>query len=457
MKTEFTAAQLASPDIARADAVIRSCVHHGFCPQTCPTYLLLGDENDSPRGRIRLMRDMLEQGGPPDPDTVRHLDRCLSCLGCESTCAARLDYRHLVDTARQHIEQHFRRPWRERWLRALLAGLLTKPNRLRIALALGRLAAPLARRLPGRLGTLAALAAVRAPARAHVRGRHHPAEGARRARVALLPGCVQQVLGAAVNDAAVRLLTRHGIEVVVLDAVECCGALTLHMGRAGDARAAARRAIVACEAALGDGGLDAVVATASGCGTTLKDYATQFADEPAWQARAAAVAALARDVSEVLEPDALHASETFPEVPVAYHDACSLQHGQRVSAPPRALLRAAGFDVRELREGHLCCGSAGTYNLLQPALAAELGARKARAADASGAAVLAAGNLGCLVQVARYAALPAVHTVELLDWATGGPRPAALAGLDTSAWPPRATPPPAPAATDAINFWAYEP
>lgn len=458
MKTAFSGAQLADPELARADAVIKSCVRHGFCPQTCPTYVLLGDENDSPRGRIELMRAMLERGGAPDPKTVQHIDRCLSCLGCETTCAARVGYRHLADIARAHIERHFRRPWRERWLRRLLAGVLPRPARLRMALALARLARPFATRLPGRLANLAALAPAAPPARASLRGTRFPAEGQRRRRVALLPGCVQQVLGASVNDAAIRLLTRHGTEVVVLQTVACCGALTLHMGRDEPARAAARCLIEACEREANGDGLDALVVTASGCGTTVKDYATLFAEDTAWQPRAAAVAGLARDLCEVLEPEALLARTDFPAVPIAYHDACSLQHGQRLSAPPRALLRAAGFDVRDIREGHVCCGSAGTYNLLQPALAAQLGERKARAAEASRAALVAAGNLGCLVQIGRYCGLPVVHTAELLDWATGGPRPAALAALDPDAWPPRAPPRPVAAAGgEPINFWTYAP
>lgn len=459
MKTSFSREQLAEPALAEADAVIRACVRHGFCPQTCPTYLLLGDENDSPRGRIDLARAMLEHGGAPDAATVRHIDQCLSCLSCETTCAARVEYRHLVDHARAHIETHYRRPWRERALRTLLATVLPRPRLFALALVLARAARPLAGLLPGRLGGLVRFAPPR-PRAAQEPPLPAPAVPAvaPTREVILLEGCVQRVLGAAINDATVRVLERHGVRVHRLRETQCCGALTLHMGRTAAARASARRAIVAWERVLAaHPACSAIVVNTSGCGTTLKDYGRLFAHDAAWAARAARIAELVRDVAEVLNELPLAPRDDLPAVPVAYHDACSLQHGQRVTEAPRRVLRRLGFPLREVPERHFCCGSAGTYNLLQPGLAERLGERKAAHLAATAAPLFAAGNLGCLLQIGRYSERPGVHTVELADWATGGPLPAALSGLDLGAWPgPAAAPTPATTVPGEINFWLYE-
>ncbi len=459
MQTHFSAQQLSDPSLAEAERIIKSCVRHGFCPQTCPTYVLLGDENDSPRGRIDLMRAMLEHGGPPEAKTVRHLDQCLSCLACETTCAARVDYRHLFDRARVHIERNFRRPWRERLWRALVASVLPYPSRLRVALHLGRFVRPFARVLPRRLSELLELLPLAAPATpAAASTPTHTARGAARKRVALVAGCVQQVMGAHINDATRRLLQRHGCEVVDIEGDACCGALTLHMGREVDGLTRARALLARLTDEIEGAGLDAVVVAISGCGTTLKDYAHLFAGDPRWRDPAAQVAAMVRDVSEYLSQLNLEFRADMPFLPIAYHDACSLQHGQRVLEPPRRLLKLAGFDVREIPEGHFCCGSAGSFNLLQPKLAHQLGVRKAAGITATGARAVAAGNLGCMVQLAHHSGLPLVHTVELLDWASGGPRPAALAHVDIKAYPARATATAevSPADGDEINYWVYE-
>ncbi len=460
MKTAFSAQQLSDPDTAAAERVIRSCVRHGFCPQTCPTYVLTGDENDSPRGRIDLMRAMLERGGAPDKKTVYHLDRCLSCLGCETTCAARLDYRHLVDHARAYIEQHYRRPWRTRLLRAMLASVLPYPSRLRLALVLARLSRPLHGLLPVSLRRMAALAPPLERARTPAEPERSEAANTTTRRVALLGGCVQQVMAAATNAACARLLTRHGWQVVSVEAAGCCGALPLHMGRKAQARDHARALLAVLETCFeGPHPIDAIVIMASGCGTALKDYAALFDVDDPWHARALRVAQSVRDVSELLSPESLRVDADFPAVPLAYHPACSMQHGQRLGARAERLLSAAGFAVHNIPERHFCCGSAGTYNLLQADLATQLGQRKAAAIETTQAAAIAAGNLGCLVQIGHYTALPTVHTAELLDWATGGPRPAALADLQCTQWPPKATPAPAVsgAPNKPINFWTYAP
>ena len=424
MQTSFTAGQLADPDIRESEGILRKCVHCGFCTATCPTYVLLGDERDSPRGRIYLIKEMLEKGRPASATVVRHIDRCLSCLACVTTCPSGVDYMHLVDHARAHIERTYRRPPGERLLRWLLAHTLPHPGRFALLAAAGRLVQPLAGLLPGRLRAGLALLP-RSPGRTPRAGAGvHPARGTPRLRVALLAGCVQDTLAPDINAATIRLLTRLGVEVVVAPDAGCCGALVHHMGRVEEARAAARRNVAAWEA-LTAGGLDAIVANASGCGTMLKDYAHLLRDDAAWAPRAQRIAALARDVSEIVASLGLE-SASAPPLTVAYHAACSLQHGQRLASPPRDLLTRAGYRVVDPVEGHLCCGSAGTYNILQPALADRLGARKAARLAATRANVVAAGNVGCMVQIARHAGLPVVHTVELLDWATGGPRPAAL-------------------------------
>ena len=431
MQTEFTLAQLADPDIAASEKILRSCVHCGFCTATCPTYVLLGDELDSPRGRIYLLKNMLERGGPPAPETVRHIDRCLSCLACMTTCPSGVNYMHLVDHGRRHIAAHYRRPWSERLLRAALGRVLSRPALLRLLLLAARPAKPLAVLLPRRLRPALAMAPHRLPSPSPVdRPQIFPAVGLRRRRVALLSGCAQQVLAPEINEATVRLLNRLGAEVVVAPKSGCCGALQHHLGHATPALAFARANIAAWEEVHVTGGLDAIVANASGCGTMLKDYGFLLRSDPAWAGRAARIAALARDASELVAelglPPAIDGADAG--LTVAYHSACSLQHGQHIERQPKSLLAAAGFRVVDVPEGHLCCGSAGTYNLLQPDLAGRLRARKLANIAATGADIVAAGNIGCITQLAGGAAPPIVHPIELLDWATGGPRPRALAG-----------------------------
>jgi glycolate oxidase iron-sulfur subunit len=431
MQTHFSEAQLRDPDNAESNRILRKCVHCGFCTSTCPTYALTGDELDSPRGRIYLAKDMLEKGRPADARTVRHLDRCLTCLGCMTTCPSGVNYMHLVDHARRHIERTYRRPLGERLLRTLLVRVLSGPGRFRLAQAGARLARPVRALLPAGLRRMVELAPARLPPASEKEraGARHapavPAAGPLR-RVALLAGCVQPALRPSINEAAIRLLNRCGVEVVMAPGAGCCGALAHHLGREHDSLAQARADIDAWLAEHARGALDAIVVTASGCGTMLKDYGHLFRDDPVYAERARRVAALARDISEVLAELPLPPAVAGRGLRVAYHSACSLTHGQRVLEPPRQLLRAVGFELLEVPEGHLCCGSAGTYNLLQPELSDALLARKLANIDTTRAEVIALGNIGCLTQLARGARAPVLHTVELLDWATGGPRPAEL-------------------------------
>jgi glycolate oxidase iron-sulfur subunit len=426
MQTHFSLAQLADADTAEAEKILRACVHCGFCTATCPTYVLLGDELDSPRGRIYLIKDMLEKGRPATPKVVKHIDRCLSCLSCMTTCPSGVNYMHLVDHARTHIEATYRRPRFERVLRRVLQIVLPRPALFRLGLTAASWARPFRSSFKGRLRAMLDLAPARLPAPSAVdRPWVFPAEGERRRRVALLTGCAQQVLAPQINEATVRLLTRHGCEVVVARGAGCCGALVHHMGRQTQALASARANIDAWTAA---GPLDAVVVNTSGCGTVVKDYGFLLREDRSYADKAARIADLACDVTELMAELGLKAPFVEPGLTVAYHAACSLQHGQRVLSPPKSLLAEAGFALREIPEGHLCCGSAGTYNLLQPELATRLRDRKLANIEALEPDVIAAGNIGCITQLAGGTATPVVHTVELLDWATGGPKPGALVG-----------------------------
>ena len=435
MKTEFTLAQLADPDIAEADKILRKCVHCGFCTATCPTYVLLGDELDSPRGRIYLIKEMLEKDKPPTAEVVKHIDRCLSCLSCMTTCPSGVNYMHLVDQARVRIENEYARPLPERLLRAVLAFVLPRPKLFRLSMILARLARPFAALLPGsapgaatpsfvrRIKAMLALAPSSLPPPGAAAGSVFPAMGERRGRVALLQGCAQQVLAPRINQAAINLLTRHGIEVVLVADEQCCGALTHHMGDDADALARARHNVSAWMREAGANGLDAILVTASGCGTVIKDYGYMLREDRDYAEQAAKVSGLARDITEYVASLDLPAPQGRSDLVVAYHSACSLQHGQKITALPKDLLSKNGFVVKDVPESHLCCGSAGTYNILQPDIANRLRDRKVANIASVKPDMIAAGNIGCMVQIAGGTSVPVVHTIELLDWATGGPRP----------------------------------
>jgi len=421
MQTGFSAAQLADPDYAASHGAIRKCVRCGFCTATCPTYVLLADERDSPRGRIELIRGMLQRGGSPSKETVTHIDRCLSCLACATTCPSGVDYARLIDHGRAYIEAHYRRPLGERLLRAMIPAVLARPRRLRAALALGRLARPLAPLMQAlRLAPLAALLRLVPPSAATPSGATlYAAQGVQRGRVALLQGCVEPAMAPSIRQAAIRLITRAGFEVTLVEGEGCCGALSEHLGRAAEAAAFAAANVGAWTRA---GPFDAIVTTAAGCGTALKSYAHRLPGDP----EAQAAAGLARDVLEFIGDVGLPQVVRPGGLVVAYHAACSLQHGQRITEAPARLLAEAGFDVRQVPEGHLCCGSAGVYNILQPKLASQLRERKAANIASTAPDVVAAGNIGCIAQLAPTLVAPVIHPVELLDWATGGPKPTGL-------------------------------
>jgi len=428
MQTNFTETQLEKPGLKRANEILRSCVHCGFCTATCPTYQVLGDELDSPRGRIYLIKDMLENDRPADEKTVKHVDRCLSCLACMTTCPSGVHYMHLVDLAREHIEQTYTRPLGDRMFRWMLARILPYPKRFRVAVLGAWIGRPFKGLLPAKLKALVEFAPSSLPrVSRNDDAQVFPAIGPKKKRIALMTGCAQKALNTDINDATIRILRRHGCEVVVAKGSGCCGALTHHMGKTQESHATAARNIRAWMAEISGEGLDAIVINTSGCGTTVKDYGHMFRNEPL-AAEAAQVSALARDISEVLMDLDLPEGGAQP-LRVAYHAACSLQHGQQIKTYPKALLRRAGFDVVEPADPHLCCGSAGTYNLLQPEIAGQLKARKQKTLSATTPDIISAGNIGCMMQIGSGMDVPVVHTVELLDWATGGPKPAGLLEL----------------------------
>ncbi|MFY9239351.1 MAG: glycolate oxidase subunit GlcF [Roseovarius sp.] len=423
MQTTFTPEQLTDPGTARANEILRTCVHCGFCTATCPTYQVLGDELDSPRGRIYLIKDMLENERVPDAKTVGHIDKCLSCLACMTTCPSGVHYMHLVDHAREYIEQKYKRPFSDRALRWILARILPHPMRFRVALLGAKIGRPFARLMPDpRLRAMLEMAPKQVPP---VSRNDDPQsfapKGARKKRVALMTGCAQKALNTDINDATIRLLTRLGCEVVVARGAGCCGALTHHMGKTSQSHATAAKNIRAWAAEMDSEGLDAIVINTSGCGTTVKDYGHMFRGG-ALAADGERVSTLAMDVSEILMqldlPEGADKGLT-----VAYHAACSLQHGQQIKTYPKDLLKRAGFTIVEPKDAHLCCGSAGTYNLMQPEISKQLKARKVQTLEAKNPDVIAAGNIGCMMQIGGGTAVPIVHTVELLDWATGGPMP----------------------------------
>ena len=431
MQTAFTLAQLADPQIYSSEKILRACVHCGFCTATCPTYVLLGDELDSPRGRIYLIKDMLENERPASAEVVKHIDRCLSCLSCMTTCPSGVHYMHLVDHAREHIEKTYRRPPFDRAMRNLLVRVLPDLTLFRAAVVMGLVFRPLAPVLKAiglrRMAAMLRLTPRYRPSPPVERtGKVYRAQSACRGRVALLSGCINPVLAPLTNEAAIRLLNRNGVEVVVAAGEACCGSLAHHMGHEQQALTQARNNIDAWTREIEGAGLDAILVTVSGCGSTLKDYEFMLRSDRDYASKAARISRLAKDITEYLAALDIPAQTAPRSLTVAYHSACSLQHGQKVTQAPKELLCKSGFMVKDVPEGHLCCGSAGTYNILQPALADRLRDRKVANIEGLKPDVIAAGNIGCITQIAAGTAIPVVHTVELLDWATGGPVPSAL-------------------------------
>jgi glycolate oxidase iron-sulfur subunit len=431
MQTNFTAEQLQDPRLAEADSILKRCVHCGLCTATCSTYVLLGDERDSPRGRIYMMKDMFERDVKASAQVQHHVDRCLSCLSCMTTCPGGVDYMHLVDLARAHIETTGRRTFKDRMMRRLLAAVVPYPDRFRKAVALAPLGRPFTK-VMRRIGLSELAAMIDLSPRGGVPGPAFSGPGTattqekRRAKVIMLAGCAQQVLRPDINDATIRLLARRGVDVEIAARAGCCGALVHHMGKEKEAHVFVKANIDAWSKIIEREDVDAIVINASGCGTTVKDYGHMMAGDPAYAGRASRISALTKDVTEFLTSFDIGPPKRWSSIRVAYHSACSMQHGQRIVDEPKTLLKKAGFTVLDVPESHICCGSAGVYNILQPEIAGELRARKVANIESVKADIIAAGNIGCITQIGLGTQTPIVHTVELLDWAHGGPVPRGL-------------------------------
>jgi glycolate oxidase iron-sulfur subunit len=388
-----------------ADDILRTCVHCGFCNATCPTYQLLGDELDGPRGRIYLMKQMLE-GRPVTARTRTHLDRCLTCRACETTCPSGVRYGDLVDIGRHLIERRAPRPPAQRLLRRAMRALFSHAGRFRALIRSGQILRPL---LPG---SLRGLVPPRAAAGPWPVARHSR-------RMVVLDGCVQPTLAPDINAAAARVLDRLGVSLQTAPRAGCCGALSLHLGAEGEARDFARRNIDAWWPEL-ESGAEAIVMTASGCGVFVRDYERLLAEDPDYCGKAARISELTRDLSEVLSADALTPPGDGELGAVAFHSPCTLQHGQRITGRVEALLEACGYRLVPVPEGHLCCGSAGTYSLLQRDLSGQLLERKLRALESEAPDVIATANIGCLSHLAGGARVPVAHWVQLVDEALAG-------------------------------------
>ena len=397
-----------------ADAILRKCVHCGFCTATCPTYQLLGDELDGPRGRIYLIKQALE-GGPVGSSTRRHLDRCLTCRSCETTCPSGVRYGRLVDIGRAVVDERVPRPWRERAARRALVALFGHRKRLSPLLALGRALRPvlpraLRRRVPPPR-----------PPRAWPPRRH--------AKTMLcLEGCVQSALAPGIDAAAARVLDRQGISLLRAPGAGCCGALAYHLGARESGLRRMRANIDAWWPGI-EAGARAVLATSSACADMIKDYGERLAGEPAYAAKAARVSAMARDASEVVAAAGARGTRRGR---IVFHSPCTLQHGQQIRGRVEALLEAAGFELAPVAGAHLCCGSAGTYSILQRGLSARLLADKVAALQASDPVLIATANIGCLVHLESAAERPVLHWLELLDDVQGAPQRRASGSEDPS-------------------------
>ncbi len=437
MQTLFSKEDLKKPVYKEAEEILRKCVHCGFCTATCSSYVIQGDERDSPRGRIYMIKEMFENGGKPDKNMVKHIDTCLSCLSCMTTCPSRVDYMHLIDLSRTHIEKNYNRPLKQRFIRSLLSAVLPYPGRMRAAMRLSLLAKPF-KNIFNKVGLseISAMLAL-APASLPKAGRYNGGTYSlnkdkhqqTKRRVILIPGCASQVLRPTTHDAAVKLLLQNDIEVIVPEKSGCCGALDHHIGKEKASLELAKNMINTISKEMEVENVEAILVSASGCGTQVKDFGHLFKDEPGYSSRGKEISDITFDITEYLHTLTFKAPSQWSDLKIAYHSACSMQHGQKVNDAPRKLLERAGYNLVEIPEGHLCCGSAGTYNILQKEIADQLLARKVENIAQVKPDLIATGNIGCITQIASGTDIPIVHTAELLSWAYGGACPKELQHL----------------------------
>ena len=435
MKTNFSEEQIKDPDNKASENILRKCVHCGFCNATCPTYKLLGDELDGPRGRIYLIQDMLEKNKPANEKIVKHIDRCLSCYSCMTTCPSGVNYMHLIDHGRNHIEKTYKRPFKDRITRAFLSKVLPKPFNFKLIVILTKFLKPIRFIFSKKINEMISLMPDRLPKQSLPKMKLYKIKKGKKpvARVALLTGCVQRVLSPQINEATIRLLNRHGIEVVVPKEIECCGSLNHHLGKKILANESFKKNILIWYDEYIKNGLDAIISNTSGCGTTLKDYEFMFRSDKEFKKKAKKISELTRDVAEFLDENIklnfIKQNKNQKKYKIAYHSACSMQHGQKIHQQPIDLINKTGNKIFEIPDGHLCCGSAGTYNLLQNNIAKKLLKDKVFNIEKINPEFITTGNIGCITQISNGTKIPILHTVEIIDWYTGGPKPEALKDL----------------------------
>ena len=435
MQTNFSENQLKNQDNKSSEKIFRKCVHCGFCNATCPTYQILGDELDGPRGRIYLIKDMLENNKPGNEKIVKHIDRCLSCYSCMTTCPSGVNYMHLIDHGRKHIEKTYRRPLKDRLIRNFLSRVLSNAINFRLVSVLVKLLRPVKFIFPKKIKEMINLMPRKFPRKTLATMSKYPPTNKKKpvARVALLTGCVQKVIAPQINEATIRLLNRHGIEVIVSKNIDCCGSLSHHLGKNKLAEESFKKNISIWYDEYLQNGLDAIISNTSGCGTTLKDYGFIFRGDKDLKKKAKKISDLTKDISEYLYENVKlnfnKKNNKEKKYKIAYHSACSMQHGQKIHNQPINLIKKTGNEVLNIPEGHICCGSAGTYNLLQSDIANKLLKNKIFNITKINPQIISTGNIGCITQIAQATKIPILHTVEIIDWYTGGPKPEILINL----------------------------
>ena len=435
MQTNFSPEQLKDPNNKSSEKIFRKCVHCGFCNATCPTYQILGDELDGPRGRIYLIKDMLENNKPANDKIVKHIDRCLSCYSCMTTCPSGVNYMHLIDHGRQHIEKTYTRPFVDRLLRNFLSTILSKSINFKIISILAKFVRPFSFFFPKKIKEMIMLMPKNFPESTLPKMEIYPALSRKKpiARVALLTGCVQKVISPQINESTIRLLNRHGIEVIVPKKIECCGSLNHHLGKGELAIETFKKNISIWYEEYLKNGLDAIISNTSGCGTTLKDYGFIFKSDNNFKKKAKKISELTKDITEYLDTKVklnfINKTVDEKKYKIAYHSACSMQHGQKIHKEPINLIKKTGNEVLEISDGHICCGSAGTYNLLQSDIAKKLLKNKIENIEKIKPQFISTGNIGCITQIANATKIPILHTIEIIDWYTGGPKPKVLEKL----------------------------
>ena len=433
MQTNFTEDQLKNKDNKSSEKILRKCVHCGMCNATCPTFNLLGDELDGPRGRIYLIKEMIEKKKAPTKKVVSHIDKCLSCYSCMTTCPSGVNYMHLIDHGRNYVEKNYQRPFYQRLFRNFLSKTLPKPKIFKFLIFFAKIGQLFKFLLPGNLKSMLDVAPKKIQSKTLKFQKVYKAERKKpTARVALLIGCVQRVVSPQINESTIRILTRHGVEVTTMPEIECCGSLNHHLGKEELAKETFKKNINMWYDEYLKNGLDAIISNTSGCGTTLKDYGFVFRDDNELKKKAKKISELTKDITEFLDQNlklSFKSGKVTKKYNIAYHSACSMQHGQKVHKQPMDLLEKTGNKIFNIPDGHICCGSAGTYNILQSDIAKKLLKQKVENINKVKPDFISTGNIGCIMQITNGTKIPILHTVEVIDWYTGGPKPKSLSSL----------------------------